>query len=232
MCQAQSLRLCCAFFSPKKVSRLETTRIYNGKTMPKLVLSSRAIQVINKSIELFHHRGFHTVGVDRIVKECEITKATFYNFFHSKERFIEICLIVQKERLKEKVVLIAEYDQSTNARNKLKKLYFLHTDVEGLYFLLFKAIFETKLIYPNTYQIAVRYRTWLINEIYSQLIKLKTDATFQDAKLFLYMIEGAIIQHLSSDGAIEREKMLDYFLNSFVRNFSPCMFTHVDASKC
>ena len=70
--------------------------------MPKLVLSSRAIQVINKSIDLFHHRGFHTVGVDRIVKECEITKATFYNFFHSKERFIEICLIVQKERLKEK----------------------------------------------------------------------------------------------------------------------------------
>ncbi|HDX6222701.1 TetR family transcriptional regulator, partial [Acinetobacter baumannii] len=24
----------------------------------------------------------------------------------------------------------------------------------------------------------------------------------------------------------------DCFLNSFVRNFSPCMFTHVDASKC
>ncbi len=106
MCQAQSLRLCCAFFSPRKgtgfLSHLRTTRIYNGKTMPKLVLSSRAIQVINKSIDLFHHRGFHTVGVDRIVKECEITKATFYNFFHSKERFIEICLIVQKERLKEK----------------------------------------------------------------------------------------------------------------------------------
>ncbi|EJB8468838.1 TPA: TetR/AcrR family transcriptional regulator [Acinetobacter baumannii] len=200
--------------------------------MPKLVLSSRAIQVINKSIDLFHHRGFHTVGVDRIVKECEITKATFYNFFHSKERFIEICLIVQKERLKEKVVSIVEYDQGINVREKLKQLYFLHTDVEGMYYLLFKAMFETKLSYPKVYITAVRYRTWLLNEIYSQLIKLKTDATFQDAKLFLYMIEGAIIQLLSSDGAIEREKMLDCFLNSFVRNFSPCMFTHVDASKC
>jgi len=220
MCQAQSLRLCCAFFSPRKgtgfLSHLETTRIYNGKTMPKLVLSSRAIHVINKAIDLFHHRGFHTVGVDRIVKECEITKATFYNFFHSKERFIEICLIVQKERLKEKVVSIAEYDQCTNATDKLKKLYFLHTDVEGLYFLLFKAIFETKLIYPNTYQIAVRYRTWLINEIYSQLIKLKTDATFQDAKLFLYMIEGAIIQLLDSNQVDEREKVLDCFFVGFV----------------
>ncbi|MBN6515879.1 TetR/AcrR family transcriptional regulator [Acinetobacter pittii] len=182
--------------------------------MPKLVLSSRAIQVINKSIDLFHHRGFHTVGVDRIVKECEITKATFYNFFHSKERFIEICLIVQKERLKEKVVSIVEYARGTSATDKLKQLYFLHTDIEGMYYLLFKAMFETKLSYPKAYITAVRYRTWLLNEIYSQLIKLKTDATFQDAKLFLYMVEGTIIQLLSSDGAIDREKMLDCFLNA------------------
>ena len=201
-------------FSPKKVSHLETTRIYNGKTMPKLVLPTRAIQVINKSIDLFHHHGFHTVGVDRIVKESNIPKATFYNYFHSKERFVEICLIVQKERLKEKVVSIAEYDQGTNVKDKLKKLYFLHTDLEGLYYLLFKAIFETKLIYPKAYQVAMKYRIWLINEIYSQLIKLKTDATFQDARLFLYMIEGAIIQLLSSDGAIDQEKVLDCFLRS------------------
>ncbi|MCE6000329.1 TetR/AcrR family transcriptional regulator [Acinetobacter pittii] len=182
--------------------------------MRNLVLPTRALYVVNKAIDLFHHRGFHTVGVDRIVKECEITKATFYNFFHSKERFIEICLIVQKERLKERVVSIVEYGQDTSAADKLKQLYFLHTDVEGMYYLLFKAMFETKLTYPKAYITAVRYRTWLLNEIYSQLLKLKTDATFQDAKLFLYMIEGAIIQLLSSDGAIDREKMLDCFLNA------------------
>ncbi|SSV40805.1 TerR family transcriptional regulator [Acinetobacter nosocomialis] len=91
MCQAQSLRLCCAFFSTKKVSRLETTRIYNGKTMSPLVLSTRALKVVNKGIDLFHHHGFHLVGVDRIVKESEITKMTFYHYFQSKARFIEIC---------------------------------------------------------------------------------------------------------------------------------------------
>ncbi|UGQ28652.1 TetR/AcrR family transcriptional regulator [Acinetobacter calcoaceticus] len=183
--------------------------------MPKLVLPTRAIQVINKSIDLFHHRGFHVVGIDRIVKECEIPKATFYNYFHSKERFVEICLIVQKERLKEKVVSIAEYDGNTNVVDKIKKLYFLHTDLEGLYYLLFKAIFETKQTYPKAYQVAIKYRTWLINEIYSQLRALKTDATFQDAKLFLYIIEGAIIQLLSSDGADQREMVLDCFLINY-----------------
>ncbi|MDS7958856.1 MULTISPECIES: TetR/AcrR family transcriptional regulator [Acinetobacter] len=186
--------------------------------MPKLVLSTRAIQVINTSIDLLHHHGFHTVGVDRIVKESKITKATFYNFFHSKERFIEICLIVQKERLKEKVVSIVEYDQGSSVKEKLKKLYFLHTDLEGLYYLLFKAMFETKLTHPKAYQTAVRYRTWLINEIYSQLRALKRDATFQDAKLFLYMIEGAIIQLLSSEQKDERERVLDCFLISMINH--------------
>ncbi len=210
------LRLCYAFFSPKKVSRLETTRIYNGKNMRNLVLPTRAIKVVNKSIDLFHHQGFHTVGIDRIVKESQIPKATFYNYFHSKERFIEICLIVQKERLKEKVVSIAEHVNRMNVIDQLKKLYFLHSDVEGLYYLLFKAIFETKLTYPKAYKVAVRYRTWLMNEIYSQLRTLKNDATFQDAKLFLYMIEGAIIQLLSSDVVIEQERVVDCFLAGLV----------------
>ncbi len=189
------------FFSQKTAvftSHLYTTIIfYNGKNMPKIVLSTRAVQVVNKSIELFHYNGFHLVGIDRLVKECEVTKATFYNYFHSKERLIEICLIVQKERLKEKVVSVVAYDRSTNAADKLKKLYLLHADLDGLYYLLFKAIFETKLTHPKAYITAVRYRTWLTNEIYSLLRALNPDVSFTDAKLFIYMIEGTIIQGLS-----------------------------------
>ncbi|HAV2987497.1 TetR/AcrR family transcriptional regulator [Acinetobacter baumannii] len=212
-CAKHSLyRLCCAFFSPKKVSHLQTTRIYNGKTMPNLVLPTRALYVVNKAIDLFHHRGFHLIGVDRIVRESEITKATFYNYFHSKERLIEICLMVQKEKLQEQVVAMVEYDLSTPAIDKLKKLYFLHTDIEGPYYLLFKAVFEIKNSYPDAYQTAVRYRTWLKNEIYSQLRLLKPDVSFTDAELFLYMVEGTIIQLLSSGGVGERERLLDYFL--------------------
>ncbi|MFL4437019.1 TetR/AcrR family transcriptional regulator [Acinetobacter baumannii] len=184
--------------------------------MPNLILPTRALYVVNKAIDLFHHRGFHLIGVDRIVRESEITKATFYNYFHSKERLIEICLMVQKEKLQEQVVAMIEYDLSTSAIDKLKKLYFLHTDVEGPYYLLFKAIFEIKNSYPNAYQTAVRYRTWLKNEIYSQLRTLKSDASFNDAKLFLYMVEGTIIQLLSSGGVDERERLLNCFLGQFI----------------
>ncbi|MFK7240842.1 TetR/AcrR family transcriptional regulator [Acinetobacter baumannii] len=184
--------------------------------MRNVVLPTRALYVVNKAIDLFHHRGFHLIGVDRIVKESQITKATFYNYFHSKERLIEICLMVQKEKLQEQVVAMVEYDLSTPAIDKLKKLYFLHTDLEGLYYLLFKAVFEIKNSYPNAYQTAVRYRTWLKNEIYSQLRLLKADVSFTDAKLFLYMVEGTIIQLLSSGGVDERERLLNCFLRQFI----------------
>ncbi|EJD6088248.1 TetR/AcrR family transcriptional regulator [Acinetobacter baumannii] len=184
--------------------------------MPNLILPTRALYVVNKAIDLFHHRGFHLIGVDRIVRESEITKATFYNYFHSKERLIEICLMVQKEKLQEQVVAMVEHDLSTSAIDKLKKLYFLHTDIEGPYYLLFKAIFEIKNSYPNAYQTAVRYRTWLKNEIYSQLRLLKPDVSFTDAKLFLYMVEGTIIQLLSTDHADERERLICCFLKQFI----------------
>jgi AcrR family transcriptional regulator len=178
--------------------------------MSHLVLPARALKVVDKAIELFHYNGFHLVGIDRLVKESEIPKATFYNYFHSKERLIEICLIVQKERLKEKVVSIVEYDHDTSVIDKLKKLYLLHADLDGLYYLLFKAIFETKLTHPKAYQTAVRYRTWLTNEIYSLLRVLNPDVSFTDAKLFLYMIEGAIIQRLSL-GEVD-ERVVEVFL--------------------
>lgn len=54
-----------------------------------------------------------------------------------------------------------------------------------------------------------------MNEIYSQFIKLKTDVTFQDIKLFIYMIDAVIIQLLSSDGAMDRERVLDCFLINY-----------------
>ncbi len=121
---------------------------------------------------------------------------------------------MQKERLQDQVVAIVEYDHETSTIDKLKKLYVLHTDLEGPYYLLFKAIFETKNSYPNAYQTAVRYRTWLSNEIYSQLRLLKNDAAFNDAKILLYMIEGAIIQLLSSEQVDQKERLFNYFLNA------------------
>ncbi|MDP7861853.1 TetR/AcrR family transcriptional regulator, partial [Acinetobacter baumannii] len=53
--------------------------------MRNLKTSSKKLQVIHTAIRLFTTYGFHTAGVDLIIKEAKITKATFYDYFHSKE---------------------------------------------------------------------------------------------------------------------------------------------------
>ncbi|MFX8461343.1 TetR/AcrR family transcriptional regulator, partial [Acinetobacter baumannii] len=56
--------------------------------MPTLEISSKKLQVVQTAIQLFTTHGFHNAGVDLIIKEAKIPKATFYNYFHSKERLI------------------------------------------------------------------------------------------------------------------------------------------------
>ncbi len=85
------------------LSLLNTTRNYfiTVTICHIQILSFRALSVLHKSRYLFNKHGFHNVGVDRIVREAEVPKASFYNYFHSKERLIEMCIHFQKDVLKE-----------------------------------------------------------------------------------------------------------------------------------
>ncbi|KCX73605.1 bacterial regulatory s, tetR family protein [Acinetobacter baumannii 855125] len=90
--------------------------------MPTLEISSKKLQVIHTAIRLFVTYGFHTTGVDLIIKEAKITKATFYNYFHSKERLIEMCIAFQKSLLKEEVLSIIYSSRYCTQRINSKKL--------------------------------------------------------------------------------------------------------------
>ncbi|MPS62857.1 TetR/AcrR family transcriptional regulator [Acinetobacter sp.] len=182
--------------------------------MPYSDLSFRALSVLHTSRYLFNDNGFHNVGVDRIVEEAEVTKTTFYKYFQSKERLIEMSLNFQKDALKEKVFSIIYTQKDLVVREKLKEIFFLHVNLEGHYYLPFRAIFEIEKIYPTGYQVVIQYRQWLIDEVYKLLLTAKNDATKKDAHMFLFVIDGAIIQLLDETKADNRELLLQYILKS------------------
>jgi len=209
-----------SFFSQKTaavfISHLYTTIIfYNGKNMPYSDLPFRALSVLHTSRYLFNKYGFHNVGVDRIIESTKIPKATFYNYFHSKERLIERSLTFQKDGLKHEVISIIHTQKELTLVEKLRKIYFLHADLEGLYHLPFKAIFEIAKTHPKAYQTVVEYRNWFINEIYKLLLTTNPNALKPDAHMFLFVIDGAMVQLLDPSKPDERERLLDYFLVSF-----------------
>ncbi|MBJ8436098.1 helix-turn-helix transcriptional regulator [Acinetobacter lactucae] len=180
--------------------------------MKNLEVSFRATRALYIAADLFKQYGFNKVGVDRIILETKMSKATFYNYFHSKERLIEMCLLVQKEHLKAKVRAVSESYKSSDLALKLRQIYLLHADLKSAYYLLFKAIFEIKKLYPNAYQTAIRYRRWLKNEIFWVLRESKKRATYEESDIFVFMIDGAIFGLLSSSQNEEPDQLLTYFL--------------------
>ena len=199
-------------FSPKKVSHLETTRIYNGKTMPNyLEISSKKLHIIRTAIGLFTTYGFHTAGVDLIAKQCEVPKATLYNYFRSKEGLIEMCIAFQKSLLKEEVLAIIYSSHYRTPIDKLKEIVVLHVNSNSLYHLLLKAFFEIKVVYPQAYRMAVEYRKWLTREIFELIFSLEMSVLKPDADMVLNLIDGLMFEFLSTDSVENRDMAMDCF---------------------
>ncbi len=199
-------------FSPKRVSRLETTRIYNGKTMSNdLEISSKKLHIIRTAIGLFTTYGFHTAGVDLIAKQCEVPKATLYNYFRSKEGLIEMCIAFQKSLLKEEVLAIIYSSHYRTPIDKLKEIVVLHVNSNSLYHLLLKAFFEIKVVYPQAYRMAVEYRKWLTREIFELIFSLEMSVLKPDADMVLNLIDGLMFEFLSTDSLENRDAAVEYF---------------------
>jgi AcrR family transcriptional regulator len=180
--------------------------------MPYSHLQFRALNVLHISCYLFNKYGFHKVGVDRIIESAKIKKATFYNYFHSKERLVEMSLTFQQDGLKQEILSTIYVQKDLMLVEKLRKIYFLHADLYGLYHLLFKAILEISKTYPKAYQPVIEYRSWFINEIYNLLLTNNQNALKQDAHMFLFLIDGAIVQLLDPNSVDDRERLFEYFL--------------------
>ncbi|MFF2272274.1 TetR/AcrR family transcriptional regulator [Agromyces sp. NPDC058136] len=52
-------------------------------------------RLLQTATELFYREGIHAVGVDRIIAEAGVTRATFYRHFPSKEDLVEAYLGVE-----------------------------------------------------------------------------------------------------------------------------------------
>ncbi|MDV7449365.1 TetR/AcrR family transcriptional regulator [Acinetobacter baumannii] len=181
--------------------------------MSNLEISSKKLHVIQTAIHLFTTYGFHTAGVDLIAKEANITKSTFYKYFGSKERLVEMCIAFQKSLLREEVLSIIYSSRYRTSKDKIKEIIVLHTNLNNLYNLLLKAIFEIKLLYPQSYRMAVEYRKWLRHEIFDLIFSLETHALKPEANLVLNLIDGLLLQALSSNSLDERDVVVERFFS-------------------
>jgi AcrR family transcriptional regulator len=180
--------------------------------MHKLLPGGKAKQIIETSILLFTEQGFHNIGIDTIVRESKVSKTTLYKHFQSKEKMVEVSLSINKEVLKQQVEEIIDQTGDSSLSEKLKKIYYIHADLNSPYHLLLRAILEIKGTYPIAFEEVKKYRTWLVDTVHQIITQSKFSADFQDAYMFLFIIDGAMTQLLSSKKGDDRDILFDYLM--------------------
>src|SRR5699024_10648351 len=66
------------------------------------------IKILRAANYLFYTEGIHTVGVDRIIAEARVTKATFYKRFRSKDILIITYVRNRSQDVQERVAALEE----------------------------------------------------------------------------------------------------------------------------
>jgi AcrR family transcriptional regulator len=61
-------------------------------------VSSARSRVLDTATRLFYAEGIHTVGIDRVIADAAVAKATFYHHFKSKEDLVLVYLATEYDR--------------------------------------------------------------------------------------------------------------------------------------
>src|ERR1700749_1047103 len=71
--------------------------------------------------ELFYNEGVHTVGIDRVIEQADVAKASLYNTFGSKDELIHAYLTGRKDRVVQRVM--AAVDAAGTPREKVLAVF-------------------------------------------------------------------------------------------------------------
>ena len=56
------------------------------------IRENRKTEIVNASLKLFAHNGYHSTTISMIAKEANISKGLVYNYFKSKEEVLKTIL--------------------------------------------------------------------------------------------------------------------------------------------
>lgn len=90
--------------------------------------------ILKVGIDLMRKSGYHDVGVQQIIKSCNIPKGSFYNFFESKEQFAVQAIQLYASEIAEFMTQILQSEQ-LNGEQKIDAAFkvFFNEYNEGNY---------------------------------------------------------------------------------------------------
>ncbi|UQX89554.1 TetR/AcrR family transcriptional regulator [Jatrophihabitans telluris] len=98
------------------------------RTPGEVRLSARE-RLLNAAGELFYAEGVQTVGIDRVIEQAGVAKASLYNTFGSKEELVHAYLQARHERISGRINRVL--DRYPSPREKLLAIFEAQGEIFG-----------------------------------------------------------------------------------------------------
>lgn len=88
---------------------------------------SKVQDILNATAEVLAERGYHQTSLDEIAERLDLTKASLYHYFDSKEELVSACLEWVGTRVNQQLAETAQHQEST-ASERLTALIHMQLD--------------------------------------------------------------------------------------------------------
>lgn len=175
---------------------------------------SKKEDIIKTALNLFNLHSYGSVGVDRIILESGVAKMTFYKYFPSKEKLIEVCLERRNENIQAEILATLDKKREDDYLGRIKAIYlwyldwFKSDDFNGCMFQ--KATVEILKQYPSVARPIEEYRQWL-NQLSEDLFtKVKVAEPHVLASMFINILDGMTVYAKMSQDYLQIEQSWSY----------------------
>ena len=167
-------------------------------------------RLLSTATQIFYADGIHSVGVDRIIADAKVTRATFYRHFPSKDDLVVTYL--KEVHQMERAGITAAIAAHSSAADSL--LAIADTIAAGIRSAGFRgcAFLNAAAEFPDedhpVHQEIIAHRQWFLNTLTTLMAQVAEDSSDAAARHFVMLRDGAMAAGCLFDPAL----IVDTFL--------------------
>ena len=151
-------------------------------------------RLLTTAIQIFYADGIHAVGVDRIIAEAKVTRATFYRHFPGKDDLVVTYL--QSVHQMDRAAITAAIGTHTAAADSL--LAIADSIAAGIERPAFRgcAFLNAAAEFPDVnhpvHQQIIAHRQWFLDTLTTLMAQISVDSSDAAARHFVMLRDGAM----------------------------------------
>jgi AcrR family transcriptional regulator len=167
-------------------------------------------RLLSTAIQIFYADGIHSVGVDRIIAEAKVTRATFYRHFPGKDDLV-VAYLREVHQMERGAITAAIASHTAAADSLLAIANAIAANIQtpgfrGCAFLNAAAEFPD-VDHPVRRQV-IAHRQWFLDTLTTLMTQVAEDSSDAAARHFVMLRDGAMAAGCLFDPALVADTFL------------------------